>query len=524
MPSPVEFQINILGNAAAQLGTNASAARAMDKGMTDATGSTAKLEKALDGVGGKAKEKRKDLEEVNVELGKLGGFNFSAIAEGGKFFTFDLAEGFRTAVEWAGELVEKLFDVSSEIVKVGGEAQDLNLAIKLKVGEGGAEQVEGLAGIFDGLTRFDDDVIKKGVLPLLDIGLNNDSGLLTDLATVAADLETRSAGRQKLGDTLQGFEQLARKGEVSPRLLTPLGIGTKEYYETLAASLKTDVETAKKRATAGKVDQERLLQALVQTVANREGGAIGGAALEGGQTLGASLQRLADLKDNLFKSVADSPGLKSVQSAIDAFVDFAKGPVGQGLLDKIAASIGKVADSVLKFISSEDGQKRIVDVVERLGTALFNLAEAAPAVINALAKISSFGSGVIDVYGAVASVPGAVADAPRKPFEYVASLFDGAPKANDFIWRNGQAIQIDPNDSVMGFKPGGSLGIDSLPQAVGGMAPGGLSGGHSFGGDTYQITVSGGAGSDETATKIEQIVEGIIRRKEQRMALMLGAA
>jgi len=36
------------------------------------------------------------------------------------------------------------------------------------------------------------------------------------------------------------------------------------------------------------------------------------------------------------------------------------------------------------------------------------------------------------------------------------------PKANDFIWRGGQAIQIDPRDDVVGAKRGGSLGLEDL--------------------------------------------------------------
>jgi hypothetical protein len=329
MAAPIEYNIKILGGAGEEL-----------KRVGGGFGETNKH----------AHEAKEGVALFEAELGKLKGglggieVSLNALAGGGPVFTFDLAEGVRSVVEVVSEAIEKIAELGKEIVGVAADTQDLNLAINLKVGKEGAEGVEALAKLFEGRTRYSGEQIKRAVLPLLDIGLTNDNGLITSLATVAADLETRSGGRQKLNESLEGFAMLAKRGQISPKMLAPLGIGTKEYFTALATALHTDIDDAKARAKKGQVDSALALSTLVGVVQAKEGGQIGGAALAGGATLGGTLARLGNIKETLFSQLADTPGLNKLQGLLDDIFTKLSGPEGRAAMVQLGDAIGTVAD------------------------------------------------------------------------------------------------------------------------------------------------------------------------------------
>jgi hypothetical protein len=110
------------------------------------------------------------------------------------FFTFDLAQGAEMAIHLVETLAEKVFDLGKEIVNTVAQTQDLNLALKLTVGDDNVNGVKELIDSF-GDTRFDDDRIKKAVLPLLEVGGGKDKGLLKDIITAGMDIAARTANQ-----------------------------------------------------------------------------------------------------------------------------------------------------------------------------------------------------------------------------------------------------------------------------------------------------------------------------------------
>ena len=122
----------------------------------------------------------KEVELFESEAGKLNqtvgglGINLSAIAKGGSLFTFDMAEGAAAVLETlkaigevALELGGKILDVGKDMLKVAGDAQELNLAVKLDVGQEGAEKVDKLAESFSD-SAFSPKAIKEALLPILE--------------------------------------------------------------------------------------------------------------------------------------------------------------------------------------------------------------------------------------------------------------------------------------------------------------------------------------------------------------------
>ena len=369
MAAPIEFQIKILGGAAPELDRVAGGFDKSDKGAR----------KAAEGV----KIFEGEVGSLKSELGGLS-INLDALSGSGVLFAFDLAEGVKAAVQVIGELVHGVFDLGREIANVAGAAQDLDLALNLKVGEQGTAQVEELAQQFKG-TRFTPDMVKRGILPLLDIGLNNDKGLIGDLATVAADLETRTAGRQKFAETLEGFQHLALRGQISPKMLVPLGIGADEYFTALAGALHTDVETAKARAKKGLVEKDLALSTLVSVIGQREGGTIGAAALEGGETLGGTLERLRNLPETIFSQLAHTEGVEHLNDVLKKFVDVMTGPGGERLVKMLANGIEHLTNAI-ETGDIEGTVNRILDAFAAIGPVLVGLGDLFSPFVDSVAS------------------------------------------------------------------------------------------------------------------------------------------
>ena len=185
----------------------------------------------------RAKKAAHEFEIFESELGKasgsLGGFGFNlgAIAKGGSLFTFDLAEAARSAVEVVHKLIESFVDLGSEILKVAGESQDLDLAINLDVGKEGSEKVNKLVEGFAMTSRFSGEQIKKSLLPLIEQGGLGDEKQLNDIATAATDIAARrnsgiggaQAGARRVSknraQTRSQLEDVVRVGNQRKRFL-----------------------------------------------------------------------------------------------------------------------------------------------------------------------------------------------------------------------------------------------------------------------------------------------------------------
>jgi tape measure domain-containing protein len=343
----LDFQLNLTGSFAATLAP-------INKGLGDAN-------KNLP-------EAKKNAALFEAELGKMkstvGGLSldFSSLSKGGSLFSFNIADGIAAAVSVVTSLASAVIDLGRSAIKSSAAYQDLNLAVKLTAGDK-AEAVNRLADSFSN-TRFDDDEVKKALLPLLDAGIR-DVNVLDDMATAAADISARqNTGLEGFQSALDAFKTISIKREVSSKQLVGLGINEKDFYKSLAEDLGVSAERAKALAEKGKLSSEDLLHTAYKEIAVRQGGALGVAALEGGKTLGATLRRLENLPNNLLKQLADGEGMKTLQGVLDNFIEVMSGDQGKQLMAEIGNLLADATKFMLGFLSNKDGLRAMGETMK----------------------------------------------------------------------------------------------------------------------------------------------------------------
>lgn len=326
------------------------------------------LDKANEKLGNTEKGAKKAQESVGFfegEVGKLstslGGLkiDFGALASGGHFFTFDLAEGLKTGVELVSTLVEKFVDLGSEIVHAVAGIQDLNLAVELNVGKEGAEAIDKLAESFKN-TRFDDKDIKTALLPLLEESGMKQSAMFDDLITAATDVAARrNTGAAGAARAIEAFKDIELSPQKMRGALKELAIKQVDFYADLGSLLGVSAKTAEAQTKAGKIQSETLISVALNQIAKREGGALGNATNESAKTLGSTLDRLGALKDNMFERLAGSRGMEAIQGFLDNFIRTLDGPIGTDLV----AKIGGAFETLFGDLSGPDGLKKMEEVV-----------------------------------------------------------------------------------------------------------------------------------------------------------------
>ncbi len=330
-----------------------------------------------------------------------------------RFFTFDLAHGAEMAIGMVKDVGRAFFDLGKDIVKTAADFQDINLAVRLNVGSEGEKAIQELADKFKSVTRYDDDRFKKAWLPLLESGIR-DTKLLSDITATAADLSTRTGGRIGLEDAIDAFHKIGLKGEIDPKILRALNIGQAEFYTDLGKKFQVTGERAKELASKGKLDKVDLINAAIDIIAKRQGGNVGSAAVAGGGTLGASLERLNNLAGNVFKKIADGPGIKSIQGFIDNLVSTLDSDIGGALVEKL----DRVFTTLFGDLSGPEGAGKMRDIVlsaaDALGDLVTGFQKAWPDIKDGFGTLwdiaKGLGSALKYVYDAIVGAAKAAAD------------------------------------------------------------------------------------------------------------------
>lgn len=449
----LEFKIDLTGNFAG----------ALEKG-NHALGETTKH----------AHEAEKAFEAFEGELGKVrtgaATLNFNAFQEGGKFLQFDLAEGAAIAYEMIERLVDKVVDLGKEIIGVAGATEDLNLALKLDVGVEGAEEIERLTQSFEGTSRFSGEQIKGALLPLLEEGGHKDEKTLDDIATAATDVAARrKTGVAGVASALEAFKNLELQPGRARGALKELAIKQADYYKDLGALTGLSAKEAEKQMKEGKFKSETLLSVALHQIAEREGGALGKATLEAGNTLGATLERIHSLPEVVFAREAGQPGIKTLQHALDGIVETLKGPIG----DKAMHSVDRLFGAIGSFVDRHDEKifEAIAGALDSVSNALDGNNESWNQFVDVMASISHAAGAFLDFELAVRSailgagrflwnLPDEVGAALNKTWEtlkaYGVFLYEASSLLGKMIWQ--------------GIVDGIKAGFQEVMQAVDDMA------------------------------------------------------
>lgn len=323
----------------------------------------------------KAKQAAKGLQMLDAEVGKLGssvgglGFNFEAIAKGeGSFFTFDLAEGFKAALEVIEAVVGAVWDLGKAMVKTAGETSDINLALDLTFGEKGAADVKALGDAFQQKSRFNSEEIQKMLLPLGALGIK-DKDTLGLLATAATDIAAFSGkGHTAAEAAITALTNVQTRGTVNKGMFKALFIDQTTFYKDLAEEMGTTADAAKKLATKGGIGATKLLDFTMREIAKREGtpGVLGTATEKSANTLGGALDRLGQLSGNLLRDIGESPAFAQLGVVLNNFVNIMNGPEGKEFTRTISEGLVDLGHLFLDPFSSTDGVKNMTESVRSM--------------------------------------------------------------------------------------------------------------------------------------------------------------
>jgi len=435
MSQPLAFSLNLTGTFAAALApVNAGIGQAIPA-----------LERARGAVG-----------SFEGSMNSLGGSGI--LSRVGSFFTFDIAQGAQLAVNALRAVGAAFFDLGKKIAHTLGEEQDINLALKLNVGDEKAKEVQALADSF-GNTRFDDSAIKKSVLPLLSGGIK-DMGLIDDLATAAADVSAiQATGQEGYQAAMDAFASIGLRREVNAKMLKSLDINDNDFYARLARQQGTSIAAARKLTADGKFTGQQLLDTVLEERAAKQGGSLGDPSLRANQTWGATLQHLSDLSGNVFKKLENSPGLEKIRKSIESIIDSLKGDLG----DKIMKQFDGIFTKLSTIITPEN--------IERWATTFSTALESVGDIATVVSDVGGF------LWTVIEGVGEALGEAAAEVYLFFEALTELGASIGDSVGEAFVAL-VNFGDSAIawvkdlgtnlwqGLRDGILGGVDALTDAV----------------------------------------------------------
>lgn len=191
-------------------------------------------------------------------------------------------------------------------------------------------------------------------LPGTDDDMKGLARTLLSVGVAEKDLRATMVGASDLAvitgqnpqEIAQAFGEVMRRGEINERILRSLKMTEKDALAPLAAALHISTEAVKERMAAGQIKGADSLRSLLQALANRTGGELGGASVEAGSTLLETVKDLQNAGEDLLKGFVMKFG-PAVAKGLGALVE-ALGPEGElggalgGLLDELGTGLAGI--------------------------------------------------------------------------------------------------------------------------------------------------------------------------------------
>lgn len=291
-----------------------------------------------------------------------------------------------------------LVDGFERAVRVAGQRQVLGLGERLSLGKTGAKNSAEDVGRFAKLTGMDDDQIRAMLLPLRRAGFDQ-KGARTAFAA-ASDIaagEGRGGDRGRIGGLLESFQEIFLKGGIRKRSLPGLGVGVKEFYDSLSKQLKVSPKSAEKMAEEGKVDPQRLLNTVYEQIENKQHGTLGTGTVAYSKTLTSRIEKLKGLPDQFLAELSNSSGFSKLSDKLGGILEALDpdGPRGQ----RIIASLERAFNRMVEMIGGpEKAADNVADAVESIISAVTELTPLIFKVIGALVDAAAYIGDLVRAY------------------------------------------------------------------------------------------------------------------------------
>lgn len=302
------------------------------------------------------------------------------------------AHALEKGVELAYEGVKKIGEVMLDAFKLSAKSERGGRVFENILGskEEKAEVIEYLEK-FSGLSEFTDDALKGVSAELLRVGLRgadyrNALGAIVDVAAEAPDK------MEGMSEAANAFSRIQLTGRVDSRILRGLRLNPHDVEKQLAEDLKLTPATIKKRLEEGTIKGTEAMGSIFTVMERKTGKQLGEVGLGMADLVTAKLEKIADIPEEIFKSMKNTEGFKSISESLGGILE-AFGPesaTAQGIRD----GMSQLFDAVGKTIK-EINWKEVGDTIAYMVSATKDWIEPLTKVLGVMEKL----------VGAVVSLP-----------------------------------------------------------------------------------------------------------------------
>jgi hypothetical protein len=368
-----------------------------------------------------------------------------------------IRKGVDAILDAPGELIEKVRELGSEILRAAGAAEEAEITMKALFGGEDAEKLLDYSERIADKTNETDDVVKSMMRDLGNAGFKVGDDMERALRA-ASDLGALSgrgaAGAQEAAAML---ERLQNMGEMNPRMLNAFGLKREDFWHELSRQTGTGIETLKKQMDKGKVDIEMTKAAIYTLITEKTHQGLGGLGGDIGQDLNSRMMRLKNAPDRIFDAMQKSAGFAKISDLIGSLGDALSpsSPGGQQIIMGLTSIVDKVGEmakgfDVNRFVTDLTTTilPAVKDIVNRLATVdwgrgmdvLKNGLKIIKPTIDAIGKMMDFAATFHEGTNSVAGGIGSIVKGALHPIDtWKATLHQVTGKMADALTGSGKA-------------------------------------------------------------------------------------
>lgn len=453
-----------------------------------------------------------------------------------------LGEGLHFAYEVGEKVVDTIGEIGEKFIESTGQEERFRISFKALLGDAADDTQEYLKHIA-GAGELTNTELEGMSARLLTVGF--DAKELGQVLPASLDIAGfLGGGVDKANEAAEALAHIKTTGEISKRSIGSLGLQYAQVMDELKKETRLTTDEIAKKLSSGKFGP-KVLHAVLQSIANREGGALGNTAEKMGQGIEARLKRVKDLPDEFFKGLVTSRGFS-------AFSDFI-GKLGEELSpesqfgQEVTKGLEEIGDVIAETLGVKGGDA--IETTKNLIRGTVSFAKDMVPVLADIAKaVAEIAKGAVEAYHIYQKITGLGDKAAQNAID----AQTGTVAHKDL--GEGVHLSLDRQDREAALKRAGKGGffhglftsdstltreaMDQLSSegaikspfapAIPSQAPNvaGNGGGKTINQSAkveIHVTHDGNADSDEIAQKTAAALPGAIQQAHERMAVATGA-
>lgn len=313
---------------------------------------------------------------TSAEDTKKGGmFDWAVPFGGGRVMSQVAGDLIYSSIVSAAHLAADLFKTSiAEAFKAASEEETSRIGERNILGVEGGKAFRQDVERFDKMTPFDDGEIRKMMLDLRKAGIGQAAS--RQMFATATDLGGGDSGAVSglLGDFRTIYTQRGVTRKQLKSILGDVGQTIPDFYAELGKRMKTSAKDAEKKATAGGIDPQLIMNMITEAQNKRQGGEAGTGGQRFADSLAGQWKKVLNLPDEFFKRFVDSPLYGQATASLHNLLEGLdpESPNGQRLMASLEGMFEKIVTWVSDTFTPEnidafaDGINNAIDFGENL--------------------------------------------------------------------------------------------------------------------------------------------------------------